>query len=166
MPVTNDPDSLLTNTSGRYSVRRARIHDLIQIVALLTDDILGQGRESAEPEGYRTAFAEIAADPNQFLAVVEGADGSLVATMQLTLIPGLSRGGTKRLQVEGVRVAGSERDSGLGTALFQWAEGYARSRGATLLQLTTDKQRPDAHRFYEQLGYVATHEGYKRALPY
>lgn len=163
--MSNAPDSLLTTATGRYTVRRARIDDLVQIVALLTDDVLGRGRESEEPEGYRTAFAEIAADPNQFLAVVDAADGGLVATMQLTLIPGLSRGGTKRLQVEGVRVAGSERGSGLGTALFQWAETYARGRGATLLQLTTDKQRPDAHRFYEQLGYVATHEGYKRALP-
>lgn len=162
--MLNDTFPLAT-TTGRYAVRRARSDDLAQIVAMLTDDMLGRGRESAEQETYRTAFAEITADPHQFLAVVEGAaDESLVATMQLSLIPGLSRGGTKRLQIEGVRVADSERGSGLGSALFQWAEEYARSQGATLLQLTTDKQRTDAQRFYDQLGYVASHEGYKRIL--
>jgi GNAT superfamily N-acetyltransferase len=84
--------------------------------------------------------------------------------MQLTLIPGLSRGGAKRLHIEAVRVAASARGGGLGSALFDWAHAYGRSRGATLAQLTSDKSRSGAHRFYEKLGYRASHEGFKYQL--
>ncbi|GAA8847050.1 hypothetical protein DUHN55_22050 [Helicobacter pylori] len=84
-----------------------------------------------------------------------------VGTLQLTFVPGLSRGGTMRMMVEGVRVHSSTRGSGLGGALMEWAHDQARARGVTLVQLTSDKRRPEAHRFYERLGYVATHEGFK-----
>lgn len=161
--MTHESFPLATRT-GSYAVRRAKPDDLPAIVALLTDDVLGRNRESGEQDAYRAAFDEISADSNQFLAVVEGEESTPIATMQLTLIPGLSRGAAKRLQIESVRVASSARDSGLGTALFRWAEDHARAHGATLLQLTTDKQRVDAHRFYDQLGYVASHVGYKRSL--
>jgi GNAT superfamily N-acetyltransferase len=91
-------------------------------------------------------------------------DGVLVGTMQLTLIPGLSRGGTKRLQIEAVRLASDTRGTGLGTALFEWAHAFGKQHGATIAQLTTDKRRVDAHRFYERLGYQASHEGLKRDI--
>lgn len=147
-----------------WVVRRALAEDVPAIVALLADDVLGRGRESGDDEVYRSAFEEIDADPNQYLAVVEGEDGSVVATLQATVIPGLSRGGARRLQVEAVRVAASHRSTGLGTALFDWVEEYARHRGASLIQLTSDKAREDAHRFYDRLGFTASHEGYKRRL--
>lgn len=90
--------------------------------------------------------------------------GAAAGTLQLTFIPGLSRGGAKRLVVEGVRVHSGTRGSGLGAALMEWAQEQGRSRGATLVQLTSDKRRTDAHRFYERLGYEATHEGFKLDL--
>lgn len=149
-----------------WTVRRARAADVPTIVALLTDDVLGRGRESDDDEAYRSAFEEIDADPNQYLAVVEGEDegDGVVATLQATVIPGLSRGGARRLQVEAVRVAASHRGTGLGAALFDWVEEYACHRGASLIQLTSDKAREDAHRFYDRLGFTASHEGYKRRL--
>lgn len=90
--------------------------------------------------------------------------GTTVGTMQLSLIPGLSRGGATRLQIEAVRVAAATRGSGLGRAMIAWAHGYGRRHGADLAQLTSDKTRRDAHRFYEGLGYVASHEGFKLEL--
>ncbi|WP_420100270.1 GNAT family N-acetyltransferase [Corynebacterium sp.] len=136
------------------------------IVALLTDDVLGQTRESSPLETYMVAFTEIDADPGHFLLIVrEGRDGGpAFATMQLTIVPGMSRGGTKRLQIEAVRVAAGTRGTGLGSALFDWAHDYGRTRGATLAQLTSDVTRTDAHRFYERLGYTASHQGFKLIL--
>lgn len=147
-----------------FVVERARVDDLRAIVALLRDDPLGAGRESGDLEMYEKAFTAIDADPNQFLAVVRGADGEVVGTMQLTLIPGLARGGATRLQIEAVRIAAARRGTGLGAAMFGWAHEYGRSREARLAQLTTDKTRGDAHRFYARLGYRATHEGLKLDL--
>ncbi|QSB07077.1 GNAT family N-acetyltransferase [Natronoglycomyces albus] len=147
-----------------FSVTRAREDDVPTIVALLRDDVLGAGRESDDLSPYRAAFAAIDADAAQFLATVRNEDGEVVATMQLTLIPGLSRAAALRLQIEAVRVARSERGTGLGTAIFHWAIEYGRERGAKLVQLTTDAQRPDARRFYESLGFVASHVGMKLAL--
>lgn len=118
----------------------------------------------AELEPYLAAFRDIESDPHQYLAAVRDLDGDLVGTMQLTLIPGLARGGVKRLQIEAVRMAPDARGTGLGTALFEWAHAYGRQHGATLAQLTSDKTRVDAHRFYDQLGYKASHEGFKRRL--
>ncbi len=162
--VVSTAPSAIELASGSYRVRRAREEDVPTIVALLTDDVLGRGRESRDERVYLDAFRDIDDDPNQYLAVVEDEVGEPVATLQTTLIPGLSRGGARRLQVEAVRVAASQRSSGLGAALFDWVEAYARHRGASLIQLTSDKAREDAHRFYDRLGFTASHEGYKRQI--
>lgn len=148
----------------RYTVERAAADDVPALAALLADDVLGATRESDDPAAYADAFREIDADPQQFLAVVRDTDGTIVGTMQLTTIPGLARAGAKRLLIEAVRLAPSVRGSGLGTTLFEWAHDYGRRKGAALAQLTTDKSRTDAHRFYERLGYAATHEGFKLEL--
>lgn len=113
---------------------------------------------------YQRAFEQIRQDPRNFLIVVRDADGVVTATMQLTLIPGLSRGGASRLQIEAVRVADRHRGIGLGTSLFTWAHDHGRRHGARLAQLTTDKARPEAHRFYASLGYQTSHEGMKLDL--
>lgn len=147
-----------------FTVRRATAEDVTSLVALLRDDVLGSGREYATVDAYDQAFRAIDRDPNQFLAVVRDASEELVGTMQLTLIPGLSRGGATRLQIEAVRLAGVVRGTGLGSQLFAWAHDFGRRNGATLAQLTTDKTRVDAQRFYERLGYAATHEGLKLPL--
>jgi GNAT superfamily N-acetyltransferase len=148
----------------QFTVDRARAEDLPTLVALLSDDPLGSQRETDDLSAYERAFGAIDQDPNQFLAAVRDPHGAVVATMQLTLIPGLSRGATTRMQIEAVRVAGSARGGGLGAAMFGWAHAYGRSRGAGLAQLTTDKTRTDAHRFYAMLGYDASHEGLKLTL--
>ncbi|MGY5763712.1 GNAT family N-acetyltransferase [Brachybacterium sp. DNPG3] len=153
------------------SVARARAADLPELVALLADDVLGRERElSGEHEGedlapYERAFAAIDADAeHHLLVVVRDEDGALAATLQLTLLPSLSRGGATRLQIEAVRVASGLRGAGLGTALLDRAHEWGRAQGATLAQLTTDRARPDAHRFYERVGYTASHVGFKRTL--
>lgn len=153
------------NVDGRvFTIARAQREDVPSLVRLLADDVLGQGREGVDLAPYEAAFEEIDRDPNQFLVAIRDTSGALVGTMQLTLIPGLARGGTKRLQIEAVRIAASARAGGLGAAMFGWAHDYGRRHGATLAQLTTDKQRIDAHRFYDRLGYTPTHEGYKLPL--
>lgn len=151
----------------RYVVRRARAEDLPAIVALLADDPLGAARESATtplPAGYVAAFAAIDADPNHELVVVQGEAHPIAGVLQLTFLPGISHRGGCRAQVEGVRIAAPLRSGGLGGALFAWAIGRARARGCLLVQLTTDKARPAAFRFYESLGFEASHEGMKLAL--
>lgn len=148
------------------TIRRASAADLEAIVALLADDALGSTRESPGPPldpCYVEAFAAIARDPNQFLAVAED-DGEIVGCLQLSFIPGLSRRGLWRGQIESVRVASARRGGGLGRVLFEWAIAECRRRGCGLVQLTTDKARPDALRFYESLGFVASHEGMKLTL--
>lgn len=145
--------------------RKATEADLPAIVRMLADDELGKSREggSADLSPYRNAFLEIDADPNQFLCVVE-TDGNVIGTLQLTFIPGLSRGGAKRGQIEAVRVAREWRAEGIGRAMFEWAVDYCRAQSCALVQLTTDKARPDAHRFYDNLGFEASHVGYKLQL--
>ena len=148
------------------SFRAATSSDLQQIVAMLADDELGSTREDASlplNDRYTDAFAAIASDPNQYLAVVE-VDGELAGCLQLTFIPGLSRLGMWRGQIESVRIAASQRGEGLGRKMFEWAVEECRQRGCELVQLTTDKSRPDALRFYESLGFVASHEGMKLSL--
>lgn len=146
--------------------RSARLDELEAIIALLADDALGARRESvASPPAacYVAAFEAIAADANQRLVVaVDGA--TVVGTLQLSFIPGIARRGAWRGQIEAVRIAASQRSAGLGQHMFEWAIAECRARGCQLLQLSTDKGRPDAHRFYEKLGFVASHEGYKLAL--
>ncbi len=148
-----------------FTIRQATVTDVPAIVALLADDEIGASRETPHDRApYDESFAAIAADPNQMLVVGER-DGQIVATMQLTFIPGLSRRGTWRAQIEGVRVASTARGDGLGEELMRWAIEQARSRGCALVQLTSDARRQDAHRFYERLGFVASHTGFKLALP-
>ena len=146
--------------------RPAGADDLPHIVALLADDVLGQGREDASlplDRAYVDGFAAIQRDPNQLLVVAERA-GAVVGCLQLSFIPGLSHRGAWRGQIESVRIAASHRGSGLGHHMFAWAIAECRRRGCRLVQLTTDKARPDARRFYEQLGFTASHEGMKLTL--
>jgi GNAT superfamily N-acetyltransferase len=151
---------------NEISFRRATQQDVVAIVAMLADDPLGAAREDvATPiaEAYVRAFQAIDADPNQYLAVATE-NGIVVGTLQLTFIPGLSRKGSLRGQIEAVRVAAGSRGAGLGQRLFGWAIEECRSRGCRTVQLTTDRSRADAHRFYERLGFEASHIGYKLAL--
>jgi GNAT superfamily N-acetyltransferase len=133
-------------------------------VALLADDPVGAQRETDDLAVYHRAFELIDREPSQLLAAVRSPEGDLVGTMQLTIIPGLARGAALRLQIEAVRVAATARGGGLGAVMFRWAHDYGRRHGARLAQLTSDKTRVDAHRFYAGLGYEATHEGLKLAL--
>ncbi|TDV39811.1 GNAT family N-acetyltransferase [Actinophytocola oryzae] len=141
-------------------IRRAVAADVAAIVEMLADDPLGARRERPGDAAYAKAFEEIDADPRQWLVVA--ADGAeVVGTLQLTFIPGLSRLGSTRALIEAVRVRGDQRGSGLGGELVRWAVDTAREQGAALVQLTTDASRTDAHRFYERLGFRATHVGMK-----
>ncbi|MTB72696.1 GNAT family N-acetyltransferase [Arsenicicoccus sp. MKL-02] len=141
--------------------------DVPAIVGLLRDDPLGADREVADLEPYVAAFHRIEADRSHLLVVVrDEADPheQVLGTMQLTILPGLSRSATTRLQVEAVRVADRARGSGLGAAMLAWAHQWGRERGASLSQLTTDLTRQEAHRFYDRLGYAASHAGLKLDL--
>lgn len=145
-------------------IRRATRDDVPAIVAMLRDDPLGATRESAPDDpAYLTAYEAIAADPHQWL-VVGVRSGEVVATLQLTVIPGLSRRGARRALIEAVRVRSDQRGGGLGETLIRWAVATARAEGCVMVQLTTDKSRVDAHRFYERLGFTNTHLGYKLPL--
>ena len=146
--------------------RRATRQDIPGIVRMLADDPLGAQRERAEaplPASYHEALEAIAADANNELIVAE-VDGQLIAVLQLTFIPYLTYQGSWRALIEGVRVASSARGQGIGRALFEWAVGRARERGCHVVQLTTDKTRSETKRFYESLGFQATHEGMKLHL--
>ncbi len=161
--------SLAVVTAGRAAVvlREATADDLTAIVELIAADQLGATRDgvrdAADLAAYTAAFEAIDADPAHILVVAELA-GEIVGTMQLSFLPGLARRGAVRAQIEAVRVAESTQGSGLGTAMMRWAIDEARRRGCALVQLTSDKTRLDAHRFYQRLGFVASHEGMKLAL--
>ncbi|MEE6266459.1 GNAT family N-acetyltransferase [Streptomyces diastatochromogenes] len=145
-------------------IRRATEADLPAIVAMLADDALGATRESPDDlTPYRTAFAALDSDPNQHLVVADRG-GRVVGTLQLTVIPGLSRRGATRTIIEAVRVHADERGAGLGTELIEWAVTESERLGCQLVQLTSDATRVDAHRFYERLGFEASHLGFKRQL--
>ena len=140
--------------------------DLPAIVGLLANDHLGSQRERFEdplPDCYRRAFDAIARDPNNRLIVVED-EGAVIGTLQLTFIPNMTYQGGIRAQIEGVRVDDAYRGKQIGRRLFEWAIEEARRRGCHLVQLTADKTRPDAHRFYESLGFTASHLGMKLHL--
>jgi GNAT superfamily N-acetyltransferase len=154
----------LARLAGGVLLREATADDVPALVALLADDPLGSTRESADLAPYREAFAAVDADPAHLLVVAEDGDGTVVGTLQLSFLPGLSRGGALRAQVEGVRVAAAARGKGLGEAMLRWVAEESRRRGAALVQLTTDTRRHDAHRFYERLGYVPSHVGMKLEL--
>jgi GNAT superfamily N-acetyltransferase len=148
-------------------LRRATADDVAAIVGLLAADQLGATRDGVTtPEDladYQRAFDVIDGDPAHTLVVAESGP-DIVATMQLSFIPGLARHGALRAQIEAVRVHEAYRSRGLGAAMLNWAIAEARRRDCALVQLTTDKSRTSAHRFYERLGFVASHEGMKLAL--
>ena len=144
--------------------RRATRDDLPTIVAMLADDFLGQTRERPDDLApYLRMFELIDASPDQELIVMER-DGEIVGSLQLTYIPYLTHSGALRAVVEAVRVASSRRGTGVGHELFGWVVARVRERGCEVLQLSTDKRRVDAKRFYEDLGFVASHEGMKLDL--
>jgi GNAT superfamily N-acetyltransferase len=149
------------------TLRRARAEDVAAIVGLLAADQVGVTRDGVRDAddlaAYQTAFRAIDADPAHVLVVAESG-GEVVGTMQLSILPGLARRGALRAQLEAVRVASSMRGNGLGAGMMEWAIGEARRRGCALVQLTTDKSRTNAHRFYERLGFVPSHEGMKLTL--
>ncbi|PWI44625.1 GNAT family N-acetyltransferase [Streptomyces sp. ICBB 8177] len=146
------------------TIRRATADDVTAIVALLADDTLGASRETPDdPAPYLAAFAALDADPAQTLLVAER-DGGVIGTAQLTYIPGLSRRGATRAQIEAVRIGEAARGTGLGSRLIEWCVARSREHGCTLVQLTSDVTRLDAHRFYEKLGFEATHIGFKLTL--
>ena len=148
------------------SFRDATRDDLPAIVRLLAADSMAAGRERPGEKlapGYAAAFDRMAAQPGNRQIVAE-LDGRVVGCLQLTIIHGLSRAGMTRAQIEGVRVDAACRGRGIGEALFAHAIEAARAAGCGLVQLTTDKRRADARRFYERLGFTASHEGMKLAL--
>lgn len=144
--------------------RKAEKSDLGAIVEMLADDELGQKRENFKlplPDSYYEAFEKINADANQELIVVEINSGEIVGTLQLSFLQYLTYQGGIRAQIEAVRIRSEDRGKGYGNLFFKWAIERAKEKGAHLIQLTTDKQRPDAIRFYENLGFKASHEGMK-----
>ncbi|AOT59915.1 MULTISPECIES: GNAT family N-acetyltransferase [Streptomyces] len=146
------------------AIRRATTSDVPAIVALLADDPLGAQRESPDDLApYLSAFERVVADPHQHL-VVAVREGKVVGTLHLTVIPGLSRRGATRSLIEAVRVHADARGTGLGTVLVEWAIEESRRQNCALVQLTSDVSRTDAHRFYERLGFTASHLGFKLAL--
>lgn len=146
--------------------RLAQEDDLIDIVRMLSDDTLGSTREKFEPilsDNYLKAFESITNDPNQELTIVE-MNGEKVGTYQLTFIQYLTHQGGLRAQIEAVRTNSNYRGQGIGTKVFEYIIDRARQKGCNMLQLTSDKQRPDAIKFYEAMGFVSTHEGMKLKL--
>lgn len=144
--------------------RKATVNDLPIIVAMLADDKLGKKRENYQiplPKPYIDAFKKIKADENQELIVVENETKEVIGTLQLTYIQYLNRLGSLRAQIESVRIKKGYRGKGLGKNMFEWAINRAKEKQACILQLTTDKKRPEAIRFYKNLGFTASHEGMK-----
>ncbi len=158
LAITDPPVRLRTAVAG----------DVAAIVELLAADQLGASRETLTGDAslapYLQAFAAIDADPAHLLVVGERTPGTLIATLQLSFLPGLARRGALRAQIEAVRVHEAERGRGVGAALIEWAVTEARRRGCALVQLTSDRSRADAHRFYERLGFQASHAGFKLKL--
>ncbi|WP_330297416.1 GNAT family N-acetyltransferase [Streptomyces sp. NBC_00503] len=154
----------MTGEDSDLIIRPAVEEDLPAIVAMLADDPLGMTRESPDDlSPYRAAFERLAGDPHQHVVVAVRA-GRVVGTLQLTIVPGLSRKGATRSIIEGVRVHADERGSGLGTRFIEWAIEQSRAEDCNLVQLTSDMARTDAHRFYERLGFTGSHLGFKLQL--
>jgi GNAT superfamily N-acetyltransferase len=152
--------------SSPVTLRDARRSEVPAIVAMLADDMLGSSREVTGeplPESYYKAFDALARDPNNRLLIAE-LEGEIVGTLQITFIHGLSRQGAKRALLEAVRVAAPYRGRGIGEEIVRAAIEIARQENCAMVQLTTDKSRKDAHRFYERLGFEASHEGMKLTL--
>jgi ribosomal protein S18 acetylase RimI-like enzyme len=152
--------------TAAVSFRKARIEDLRAILELLNDGKVGNVLERIEeplPRLYTDAFGALEADPNQLLLVGE-IDARIVASLQLTFIPGIAHQGAWRAQVEAVRVARDMRGQRIGEAMMRHVIALAKERGCALVQLTTNKARDDAQRFYRRLGFTASHEGMKLRL--
>ena len=152
--------------SASVTLRDARREDVAAIVGMLADDMLGSSREVTSeplPDSYYQSFDALARDPNNRLLIAEH-DGEIVGTLQITFIVGLSRQGAKRALIEAVRVAASYRGKGIGEEIIRATVAIARAADCAMVQLTTDKSRKDAHRFYERLGFIASHEGMKLML--
>ena len=146
--------------------REAKKEDLFDIVSLYCDDDLGSAREVlSDPvdEVYIKAFEEIEKDPNNRLYVLED-QGKVIGTMQYTIIAHINRSGGKRAQIESVRVHRDYRGKGIGWKLMAFAEEMAKADGCNIIQLTSDKSREDAHRFYLNLGFIDSHIGMKKFL--
>lgn len=161
LPLPHPFDSRI----GPALLRRATPEDADALITLLSDDPISAARGDVASESDRTAYAaalqEILAELSNDLLVVERV-GVVVGTLQLTSIPGMARRGSRRLLVEAVRVRSDLRSSGIGTAVMRWVSDVAApALGAALVQLTSDAARADAHRFYERLGYVGSHVGFK-----
>lgn len=151
------------NLEAPLAFRKATRADVYFIVKMLADDKLGSQREQFAnplPDFYFEAFERIDQDPNQELIVVLEGD-EIVGTLQLTFIPYLTYKGGTRAQIEAVRIRKDRRGLGLGQKMFEWAINRAKERGAHLLQLTVDKQRPESRKFYHKLGFRASHDGMK-----
>ena len=160
-------EALFDLPGGPFTLHRARAEDVRAIVGLLADDHLRSREEStdvADFAPYLAAFAAIDGSPDHRLVVVTDPAGRIVATQQLTVLPGLARSGATRLQIEAVRVSSELRGNGLGSEMIRWAVKYGRARGCRLVQLTSDASRTDAHRFYERLGFASSHVGFKLVL--
>lgn len=166
------PREVLGTIADGYRVARMTEDDLPDVVGMLADDPLGSTREDPADAGYARAFRALAADPAHLLVVVlppsasdaSGAEDRALATLQLTMLPGLSRRGATRAQIEGVRVSAVARSTGLGSDLISWAIEHARASGADLVQLTTDATRTRAQEFYQRLGFTPSHVGMKLDL--
>lgn len=148
-------------------IRKAERKDVSAIVQMLANDKLGKLREDYQdplPEKYYRAFENIDQDPNQELVVIENEEGQVIGTLQLSFIQYLTYQGGIRAQIEAVRVHEDYRGKGIGKKLFLWAIGRSKEKGAHVVQLTTDKKRPDALEFYRVLGFKDSHEGMKLHL--
>ncbi len=154
----------ITVRNTPYSIKRAVRGDIAAIVDLIAASQIGATRDGGDLAPYERAFASIDADPAHLLVVLADTREHVVGTLQLTVIPDLARRGARRAQIEAVRIRRELRGQGLGHALFAWAIEEARRRDRSLVQLTSDKRRADAHRFYGRLGFVASHEGFKLHL--
>jgi GNAT superfamily N-acetyltransferase len=155
-----------SSSHSKIDIRLAAREDVVDVVRLLAHDFLGRQREAIEatpPDAYYAAFDEIDADPNNELIVVDRG-GQVVGTFQITYIPSLTFRGGRRAQIEAVRIEESMRGQGIGRLAMLWAIRRARERGCRLVQLATNKERPEALKFYLQLGFVNSHEGLKMYL--
>jgi GNAT superfamily N-acetyltransferase len=154
----------LVISGGHFKLRRAVESDVEDIVELLANDAVRRAENLSTPEDrgqYLQAFHAIQADPAHLLIVVTDDRDVVVGTMQLTIIPGMARLGATRLLVEAVRVENNLRGNGLGSAMMRWAIAEGKRRGVALVQLTSDQSRTAAHKFYERLGFTASHVGFK-----
>jgi GNAT superfamily N-acetyltransferase len=156
---------MLNTTKNEIMIfRKATENDVIAIVEMIADDELGKTRENFKiplPKEYMNAFENISKDNNQELIVIENGENEIIGTLQLTFIQYLTYQGGTRAQIEAVRIRKDQRGTGLGTKMFEWAIERAKERKSHVLQLTTDKQRPKAIKFYIDLGFIDSHEGMK-----